>query len=460
MGKFNHEKISDMAIDFLVERFEANREKPAIIWQGELLSYADLLHLLDEAKKYLEDHQVRSGEIVSLNGDFTPNTIALLLALIMNKNIIVPFTPNEKPGESVKYDIAEVEKEIRVEVETDKYDLETFDRSVQHEFFRKLRETNNPGLILFSSGTSGFPKGAVHDFSKLLEKFKTERKSLRTVNFLLFDHWGGLNTLFHTLSNCGAVLALRDRRPEAVCKFIEQFEIELLPVSPSFLNLLLLSESYKRYDMSSLKLISYGTEPMPQSTLNRAKAVFPDVKFLQTYGLIELGVLRSKSKSDDSLWVKLGGEGYDLRVVDNILQIKAESAMYGYLNAPSPFTDDGYFITGDEVEVDGEFFKILGRKSEIINVGGDKVYPQEVENVLLEMDNINEVIVFGEKHVMLGNIVCAKVSLNRNEDLKKVRREIKTFCKERLEPFKIPVKISIEEGPFYTDRFKKERIKK
>lgn len=449
-----------MAIDFLIERFEANRDKPAIIWQGELLSYSDLLERLEQAGSYLQEHQVKSGEIVSLNGDFTPNTIALMLALIRNKNIIVPFTPNEKSGESVKYDIAEVQKEIRIDLQTDSYRLETFHRTVEHTFFKTLRESETPGLVLFSSGTSGFPKGAVHDFSKLLEKFKMERKSLRTVNFLLFDHWGGLNTLFHTLSNCGAVLALRDRRPEAVCKFIEEFEIELLPVSPSFLNLLLLSESYKSYDMSSLKLISYGTEPMPQSTLNRAKALFPDVKFLQTYGLIELGVLRSKSKSDDSLWVKLGGEGYDLRVVDNILQIKAESAMFGYLNAPSPFTDDGYFITGDEVEVDGEYFKILGRKSEIINVGGDKVYPQEVENVILEMDNINEVIVYGEKHVMMGNIVCAKVSLNRDQDPKEVKREIKTHCKEKLEPFKIPVKISIEEGPFHTDRFKKERLKK
>ena len=67
-----------------------------------------------------------------------------------------------------------------------------------------------------------------------------------------------------------------------------------------------------------------------------------------------LGVLRSKSKSNDSLWVKVGGDGYETRIVDGILQIKAESAMLGYLNAPSPFTDDGWFITGDEVlEKDG-----------------------------------------------------------------------------------------------------------
>ena len=87
--------------------------------------------------------------------------------------------------------------------------------------------------------------------------------------------------------------------------------------------MLILSEAYKNYDLSSLKLITYGTEPMPLHTLKRAKEIFPEINFQQTYGLIELGVLRSKSKNDDSLWVKLGGDGFQLRVVDQILQIKA-----------------------------------------------------------------------------------------------------------------------------------------
>lgn len=75
--------------------------------------------------------------------------------------------------------------------------------------------------------------------------------------------------------------------------------------------------------------------------------------------------------------------------------------MLGYLNAPSPFTDDGWFITGDSVEVNGEYLKILGRKSELINVGGEKVYPQEVENIILELGNVREVTVYGEKKIPL-----------------------------------------------------------
>ena len=312
-------------------------------------------------------------------------------------------------------------------------------------------------MVLFTSGTSGEPKAAVHDFSALLKKFKTRRKALRTLNFLLFDHWGGLNTMFHILSNGGAVISVKDRSPENVCKLIEKYKIQLLPVSPTFLNLLLLSGVYKKYHLESLKIISYGTEPMPITTLEKLKLVFPKVRLLQTYGLIELGVLRSKSESDDSLWVKVGGDGYSTRIVDGILQIKAESAMLGYLNASSPFTDDGWFITGDEVLEKGDYIKILGRKSELINVGGEKVYPQEVENVILEIDNVAEATVYGEKNQIIGEIVCTKVRLQNNEDSKTFILRLKKYCRERLKGFKVPVKVKIIDDELYSNRYKKIR---
>jgi long-chain acyl-CoA synthetase len=446
-----------MPIAFLIDRFQEHGENPAIIWKDQTITYNELLVKIQQARLFLRTHIVKQGDVVALRGDFTPNTIALLLALMENRTIIVPLNDPLKDSELSRFDIAQVEKEIRVDMETDVYAFFDLGLHAKHAYYDILKQRNTPGLVLFTSGTSGQPKGAVHDFSRLLEKFKTVRKSLKTINFLLFDHWGGLNTLLHTLSNCGVVLALRNRKPEAVCAFIEKYRIELLPVSPSFLTLLILSETYKQFDLSSLQLITYGTEPMPENTLKRAKEIFPAVTFQQTYGLIELGVLRSKSKSDDSLWVKLGGEGYQLRVVDGILQIKAESAMLGYLNASSPFTEDGYFITGDQVEQEGEYYKILGRKSEIINVGGDKVYPHEVENIILQMDNILDATVYGEKHVMMGNIVCAKVTLKQPEDEKEFTRKLKSFCRQRLQPFKIPVKVFVEMGSLHSDRYKKLR---
>jgi long-chain acyl-CoA synthetase len=223
---------------------------------------------------------------------------------------------------------------------------------------------------------------------------------------------------------------------------------------------MLLSEAYKRHDLGSLQTVTYGTEPMPESTLKRFHELFPHITLQQTYGLSEVGILRSKSKSSDSLWVKVGGEGFCTRVVDGILQIKAQSAMLGYLNAPSPFTEDGWFNTGDSVEVDGEYLKILGRTSEIINVGGEKVYPAEVESVIHEMSAVAEVTVYGEKNPITGNIVCAKVRVLSGVDMdpKAFVSKLKMHCRERMQAFKVPVKVSLESNEQYSGRFKKMRI--
>ena len=100
-----------------------------------------------------------------------------------------------------------------------------------------------------------------------------------------------------------------------------------------------------------------------------------------------------------------------------ILEIKSKSSMLGYLNALA-LTDDGWFKTGDAVLTNGDYIKILGRKSELINVGGEKVYPQEVENVLLGHPLVEDATVYGEKNPIIGNIVCARIK--QKEKIKKV----------------------------------------
>ena len=97
----------------------------------------------------------------------------------------------------------------------------------------------------------------------MLEKFKVPRHTLRTITFLLFDHIGGFNTLLYNLSNAGCVITVQDRRPETICRAIEQHRVQLLPTSPTFLNLLLVSEAWRKSDLSSLETVTYGTEVMP-----------------------------------------------------------------------------------------------------------------------------------------------------------------------------------------------------
>jgi len=209
--------------------------------------------------------------------------------------------------------------------------------------------------------------------------------------------------------------------------------------------------------LSSLKRITYGTEVMPQSTLDRVIKAFPGVSLQQTYGLSEVGVLRSKSRSDGSIWVRIGGDGFQTKIVNNVLWIKSEFAMIGYLNAPSEFDADGWFNTQDQVEVDGEYFRILGRVTDLINVGGQKVYPAEVESVILDMENVHDVAVFGESHVMLGQIVVAKIVLEQPEVLDSVKKRVRLACMAKLASFKVPAKVVLTEDVLHSARQKKIR---
>jgi acyl-CoA synthetase (AMP-forming)/AMP-acid ligase II len=451
-----------MSTEFLRDRFREFDAAEAIVWRQRPYSYRWLLDSMQRWDALLDREQVQEGTVAALLADFSPNSVAGLLALAARRSILVPLTPSVLQQRSRFASTANWEIEIEISPDSDDISIRPASRSDVpcHPFYQRLREQSRPGLVLFSSGSSGVAKAAVHDFSGLLEKFHLKRRPLRTISFLLYDHIGGLNTLLHTLSNGGCLITVPDRSPATVMSAVESQRVELLPTSPTFLNLLLISEAYKHHHIRSLRLITYGTEPMPESTLRRLREALPNVALQQTYGLSELGILRSKSKDSSSLWMKIGGEGFETRVVDGMLQVKARSAMLGYLNAPSPFTADGWFVTGDQVEVDGEYFKILGRKSELINVGGEKVYPAEVEGVIEAIPEVASAMVYGEANAILGMIVCASVELRPGVAIteKELAGVVRRYCRGQLAAYKVPMRVTLCGPPRRSARFKKQRL--
>jgi acyl-CoA synthetase (AMP-forming)/AMP-acid ligase II len=221
--------------------------------------------------------------------------------------------------------------------------------------------------------------------------------------------------------------------------------------------MLLISEAHRRFDLSSVEYISYGTEPMPAATLAAIREAFPGVKLRQLYGLTELGILPTRTHADDALRVKLGGDGCEVKVVDGILWVRAPASMLGYLNAPSPFDQDGWFNTGDAVVAEGGYFRILGRESELINVGGEKVFPAEVESVILQVENIRDVVVWGKPNPITGSVVAASVLIRQTEDSTNVERRVRQHCRERLAEFKVPAVVEVSEHSFHSPRFKRIR---
>ncbi len=207
-------------LSFLTSVFVECALRDALIWQGNRFTYQTLREKLSQQLDQIEKLQIQSGAVVGIQGaegsDFSPNSIALFLALIEKGCILVPYSSSSTSDRERKDSIAQ----IQFLFQFDRDDVMSFRKTgikAQHELYSIIRERQSPGLVLFSSGTSGAPKAAVHDFTALLEKFKVRRKVLITLNFLLFDHWGGLNTMLHSLSNGSTIVAIEDRTPGAVC---------------------------------------------------------------------------------------------------------------------------------------------------------------------------------------------------------------------------------------------------
>ncbi|NTV99882.1 MAG: AMP-binding protein [Oscillochloris sp.] len=445
-----------MNTGWLLERMAAHPDDPAIIWNDHTYNYGTLLARIAEWREELVRQKVGAGSVVLLEGGFSPGACSLLIALIEIGAVAVPLTPQIHVHRATFEEIAEVQVAIDFDND-DTWTLTRHERQVTNTLTQKLIARRHPGLVIFSSGSTGNHKAVLHDFAALLEKFRKPRQRKCTLTFLLFDHIGGIDTLMNTLSSGGSVVTVAAREPELVCRAIEQHKVHTLPTSPTFLNLLLISEAYNERDLSSLQVIAYGTEPMPESTLRRLHEVFPEVSLVQTYGMSELGVLRSRSKDSGSLWIKFSGEGFETKIVNSILWVRTPTAMLGYLNAPDLFDAEGWLNTQDAVEVDGEYLRILGRASDLINVGGQKVYPAEVEDVLLQLENVRDVAVYGERNALTGQIVAARFNLHTSEDLAAFKRRLRAFCKDRLAPYKIPVRVEITEQEQFGARFKKMR---
>ena len=443
-------------MSFILEKFKSFNSKNAIVFEDRIYTYEEFIKQIKDYKDILDKHNI-SSKVVVILGDYSFYNLALFFALYENKNIIVPITSNIK---KVQDDFIK-ESFCQTIIKTDEKNLliQDLKTNSSHNMIDNLREKNSSGLILFSSGSTGKPKAMIHNLDTLIDSFKDKKeKSMNMLVFLMFDHIGGLNTVFNALCMGACLIIPKIKDAKTICELIEKYKIMVLPSSPTFLNLILISQEYKNYDLSSLRMITYGTETMPQSLLLKLKEVFPKVKFLQTFGTSETGISTTSSKSSNSLFMKLEDINGEYKIVENELWLRSKTQVLGYLNASmDSFTSDGWFKTGDLVEVDGEYIKIIGRAKEVINVGGQKVLPAEIESIILEMEEISDCMVYGEKNAITGQTVVCDVVLNKK--IKKKKKRVRVFCKDRLDAYKIPTKVNVVDKTNFSDRFKKIRRK-
>lgn len=313
--------------------------------------------------------------------------------------------------------------------------------------FSALRERRHPGLVLATGGTTGTPKLVLHDLAGLLAAVPLKAgRPWRTLPLLRFDHIGGLDVAWRALAG-GQVLVAPppEVTPEAVGAAVARHGVEVLPATPSFLNLFLIAEVPRRFNLASLRLVAYGAEPMPAGLLGRLREALPAVQFVQRFGTSETGAL----PLDDAaagLALRKGRPGYEWKIVDHELWVRSPTRALGYLaGGTDGFEGDGWFRTGDLAgrNPDGTL-AVLGRKEDLINVGGEKVLPAEVEAALRAHPLVADCRVGSIANGVLGRVVAAEIVWRGPErDVVQVKRILHEFAARTLSRHKLPVVVRL-----------------
>jgi len=302
------------------------------------------------------------------------------------------------------------------------------------------------GLILFSSGTSGEPKGMLHNFDTLIERYQNLRpRQDRCLQLLQLDHIGGLDTAFRCLFAGSTLVVPEARTPEAAAKAIALHRVNILPASPTFINLLLLSGAHKTRDLTSIEIIAYGAEVMPASLLQRTAEAFPKAQLQQKFGTSETGAIRIRSDGDNSLFFRITDTDTEWKIIDDELWLKIPSRIVGYLNAASASLEaSGWYATGDLVESDSKGnLRIVGRKNTVINIGGQKVLPGEIEAALNELDGIEATRVFSKPDPITGASAACEIIVRAENAQDDWKRRIRRHCRGKLASWKIPTDVKV-----------------
>ncbi|NBV53681.1 MAG: long-chain fatty acid--CoA ligase [Verrucomicrobia bacterium] len=422
----------------LLSRFPSYSAKPALAGAWGVVTYGELEGLIAKARHALTQLKLDRPTVFGLIGEHGPASTAWLLACAEAGHFVAPLAGNaaEHPAK-----LALINAQWIVAAEALEWKLlPRVDEPSAHPLFQQLRDQGSPGLILFSSGTSGTPKAMVQDFGKLLASYESRHESdLAMLALLGFDHIGGLNTLFNTLA-AGSLLAVpASRSPADVAATIARHHVAILPASPTFLNLLLAAGVTA--DLASLRVITYGTEPMPESLLARLKVAFPRVRFIQTFGTSETGITRTASPEAGSTFLRFEDPDLEWKVIDDELWLRSRTQIAGYLNASNErFTADGWFRTGDLGRWDEDgFLWIDGRSKDLIISGGENIHPAELENVLADCPAIAESAVIGIEDAKWGESACAVIVRQAGAQLDEAG--VLALFKDRLARYKHPRRV-------------------
>jgi acyl-CoA synthetase (AMP-forming)/AMP-acid ligase II len=324
-------------------------------------------------------------------------------------------------------------------------------------------------MLLYTSGTTGFPKGAIYSHYSLLVGMLVHvhaiasRQTHRVMLPSPLYSAAGIAGIYCAVY-VGSQISLINYDVETACVTIERDKITFTNLVPTTIQMLLASDVSKKYDLSSMEVLLYGGSPIPEPVLREAMQRFPKCGFRQTFATTETGcagtvlepgehrlalesvekkhLLQSCGRPQTNVDVQIIDEDWNFLPANKVgeIAIRTEANMVGYWNnadATAKTLRDGWLRTGDMARIDADgYLYLVDRKDDMIVSGALNVYPSEVERILQEHDSIFEVAVIGVPSEKWGEEVKAVVVLKSGAEVSE--SEIIVFCEGKLAGFKKP----------------------
>ncbi len=305
-------------------------------------------------------------------------------------------------------------------------------------------------ISIFTSGTTGQPKEVKHSIKNLLRGIKIGEKFNGKIWGFAYNptHMAGIQVFFQAINNKNPLINIFNKNRKFIFDKISTYKITHLSATPTFYRLLLPFEQ----TFKEVERVTFGGEKSSETLYNSIVSIFPNARITNVYASTEAGTLFATHGDNFQI-----PEDYraKIEVIDDELYI--HKSLLGYSTTYSLKGD--FYPSGDLIEwVDkkNSIFKFKSRKNELINIGGYKVNPQEVEEIIRSFTGVIDVLVYGKANSVLGNILCADVVRELSSDLneKYIRKKLSGL----LQDFKIPRRIKFVETLNMTRSGKMKRI--
>jgi long-chain acyl-CoA synthetase len=323
--------------------------------------------------------------------------------------------------------------------------------------------------LMYTSGTTGWPKGVmathlnVYHNSTHFGKVHFRAEDTIMVATPIFHCWGLINGTFGMLSQGGTVITVERFYPDKAVEDIERLKPTVFQGVPPMYNLLLKQPDLEKRDVSSVVFCLSAATKMPENLIRSVEETLK-WRYAEAWGLTEVSCVGTTAPYTET---RIGSCGYgmddaEIKVIDENgktlppgeqgeLCVKGTCVTNGYLNkaeaTKEAFDKEGWFHSGDIAYMDENGYAyIVDRKKDMINVGGEKVFPSEVEDMMINHPKIKDLVIVGIPDELKGEAPKAFVVLNDGESL--TLEELRQYCKPLMAPYKVPVALEfLDEVP-------------